>query len=226
MLALLPLLLNLAPGLIGALAGDKVGDLAAKAVGVAKAITGADTEDAAVTVLNADRGKAAELAMALQKMALDAKAAQEAQETERLKTILGDVSSARARDIALQAGSKRNVRADVMVGLTIVGIVASLGFLMSGGFSPGSSVEGVVIGLVGLLSGCFKDAFQFEFGSSRGSAEKSAASERITTAVLDQRQQQAPAAIINQPSGTVNTGSTTDDLNDASLRAAKDERAR
>ncbi len=219
MLALLPLLLNLAPGLIGALAGDKVGDIAAKAVGVAKAITGADTEDAAVTVLNADRGKAAELAVALQKLALDAKTAQDLQETERLKAILGDAANARARDMALQAGGKRNVRADVMVGLTIIGIVASLGFLMAGGFSPGSSVEGVVIGLVGLLSGCFKDAFQYEFGSSRGSADKTLAADRLTSVVLEQRQQ-APAAIINQPSGTVMTGST-EDLNDASLRAAR-----
>lgn len=220
MLALLPLLLNLAPGLIGALAGDKAGDIAAKAVGVAKAITGTDTEDAAVTVLTADRAKAGELAIALQKLALDAKTAQDAQETERLKAILGDASNARARDVALQSTGRRNVRADVMVGLTIVGIVASLGFLMGGGFAPGSSVEGVVIGLVGLLSGCFKDAFQYEFGSSRGSADKTLAADRLTSAVLDQRQQ-VPASIINQPSGTIVTGSTAEELNDASLRAAR-----
>lgn len=218
MLALLPLILSMAPEIARWIGGDQAAVITTKAAGVVEAITGTSDPDAAAAVLQ-DPTKAAELRIALAKIAADAEGAKAQADLDRLKATLSDAADARARDAALQAGGKRNSRADVMVALTIVGIGGGLAFLMIGGFTPGSSVEGAVLGLIGLLSGCFKDAFAFEFGSSRGSMDKSAANERLTAAVLDQRQAAAPA-IINQPSGTVNTGST-DDLNAASLRAAR-----
>lgn len=205
MLALLPLILSLAPELVSWIAGDKAGTVATKAADVVRAVTGTDDPEAAAAAL-LDPAKAMEARLALARIAADAEAAKRAADLAEMQAVLGDVANARARDTAIEAGSKRNSRADVMVALTIVGIGGGLTFLMVGAFTPGSSVEGAVLGLIGLLSGCFKDAFAFEFGSSRGSMDKSAANERLTAAVLDQRQQQAPP-IINQPSGTVVTGS-------------------
>lgn len=96
MMPLIPILINLVPSLIGLFAGDKAGDLAVQAVNVAKQLTGASNENEAAAIINSDPAKAAEVQIALAKIASEAKIAQDAQETARLQAIMGDMANARA----------------------------------------------------------------------------------------------------------------------------------
>jgi hypothetical protein len=107
-----------------------------------------------------------------------------------------------------------------MVALCIAGILAGVAFLSSGLIPSGSDVAGAVIGLIGLFSKCFADAFQFEFGTSRGSLDKSASQERLTASLVSESQRAAPTPVAIAKTGPV----TTDSLNDASLAAARGQR--
>ena len=63
-------------------------------------------------------------------------------------------------------------RADIMVIGAVLGLIAclaSLVFFRQG--LPGEAV-GIIATVAGVFGACLRDAFQFEFGSSRGSREK------------------------------------------------------
>ncbi len=98
-----------------------------------------------------------------------------AADTTRLATESADRASARARDTELQkANGGHNTRADVMVIGAVVGLISCLAVLI---FFKGD-IPGEVVGIVSMIAGifgaCLKDAYAFEFGSSRGSKEKDA----------------------------------------------------
>lgn len=190
LLALIPLLASLAPGLIRwATGSDTAGAVSAQVIQAVQTATGTSTVEAAAAAAaglsSDDRMK---LAVQLAQIQAQAEQAARQAELDDLKAHLADVADARARDVALRQGGRHNVRADVMVGLAILGIMAALWFLRSSGVPMDSALAGSVMGLVGVLSGCFKDAFTFEFGSSRGSADKTEALARAAAGPL------APAA--------------------------------
>lgn len=67
-----------------------------------------------------------------------------------------------------------NARANVMVAGAVVGLITCL--LVLALFRqqiPGEAV-GVISTVAGIFGTCLRDAFQYEFGSSRGSADKTA----------------------------------------------------
>lgn len=83
-----------------------------------------------------------------------------------------DAASARARDIEIIKSGKSNTRADVMVAGAVLGLVACLVVLvLFQGTIPGEAV-GIIATVAGVFGSCLKDAYGFEFGSSRGSKEK------------------------------------------------------
>jgi hypothetical protein len=85
---------------------------------------------------------------------------------------LQDRHNARERDIAISAAGRRNVRADVMVLSAAIGLVSCLYTLASyAGSLPGEAV-GIISTVAGIFGSCLKDAYTFEFGSSRGSRDK------------------------------------------------------
>jgi hypothetical protein len=93
-------------------------------------------------------------------------------EAELELKLMADRQSARERDIAIAQAGRRNVRADVMVLSAAVGLVACLWTLTSyAGKLPGEAV-GIISTIAGIFGSCLKDAYTFEFGSSRGSREK------------------------------------------------------
>lgn len=67
-----------------------------------------------------------------------------------------------------------NTRKNVLAIGAVVGLIACLVLLAL----YREAVPGEVVGIVGTISGifgaCLRDAFMYEFGSSRGSAEKTA----------------------------------------------------
>ena len=67
-----------------------------------------------------------------------------------------------------------DVRADVMVALDVVGLIACLVILaLYRQALPGEAV-GIISTVAGIFGACLRDAHQFEFGSSRSSQAKDA----------------------------------------------------
>jgi hypothetical protein len=88
---------------------------------------------------------------------------------------LQDRQDARRRDMAFLKTSKGNVRADLMVVSAALGLMLCLGFLaLYSDKLPGEAI-GILSTVAGIFGACLKDAYSFEFGSSRGSKEKDSA---------------------------------------------------
>jgi hypothetical protein len=96
-----------------------------------------------------------------------------------------DRADARKRDTAMIAAGVSNKRANWMVALDVVGLLACLAGMMGLGWFkaayPNEITEGTFSALLVQLSTlasffglCLRDAHQFEFGSSRGSRDKDA----------------------------------------------------
>jgi len=93
-------------------------------------------------------------------------------EKDLVEAETNDRESARKRDIALLALGRRNLRADIMVVCAAVGLIACLVSLsVFKGDLPGEAV-GIISTVAGIFGACLKDAYAFEFGSSRGSKDK------------------------------------------------------
>lgn len=83
-----------------------------------------------------------------------------------------DRDNARARDIALAHAGRSNLRADIMVLSAAFGLISCLLTITLYRTSlPGEAV-GIISTIAGIFGSCLKDAYAFEFGSSRGSKLK------------------------------------------------------
>lgn len=83
-----------------------------------------------------------------------------------------DRDSAHLRDIALAQAGRSNLRADIMVISAALGLVACLITITLYRLTlPGETV-GIISTIAGIFGSCLKDAYTFEFGSSRGSKLK------------------------------------------------------
>lgn len=146
-------------------AGEKSAGVAEKVVGIAQSITGTTSPDTALDAIRQDP----QLALQFQTAVL-------AQDEELEKAFLADRQGARERDVEvrkLTGGS--NTRADVMILGAVAGLLACLGTLVFFRQQIPGEVVGIVATIAGIFGACLRDAFQFEFGSSRGSKDKDAA---------------------------------------------------
>ena len=93
-------------------------------------------------------------------------------EHEIERSLLYDRMQARDRDTAIMAAGRSNTRADIMVISAALGLVLCLMALAHyQGYLPGEAV-GIISTIAGIFGSCLKDAYAFEFGSSRGSKTK------------------------------------------------------
>lgn len=93
-------------------------------------------------------------------------------ESEWNVLLLQDRGKARERDVALANAGRKNIRADVMVLAAALGLCICLFTLTWYAKNlPGEAV-GIISTVAGIFGSCLKDAYAFEFGSSRGSKEK------------------------------------------------------
>lgn len=93
-------------------------------------------------------------------------------EAELELQFMQDRRNARERDIALAQVGRRNIRADIMVLSAAFGLITCLGTLIHhAGNLPGEAI-GIISTIAGIFGSCLKDAYTFEFGSSRSSREK------------------------------------------------------
>jgi hypothetical protein len=141
--------------------GNSSVEAAQKVVDIAQGVAGAKTPEEALQAIRAN----AELAQQFNLAVL-------AGEKELELAYLGDRQSARARDVEFLKAGRTNTRADVMVVGVVLGLIACLASLIwfRGGL-PGEAV-GIISTVAGIFGACLRDAFQFEFGSSRSNRDK------------------------------------------------------
>lgn len=142
-------------------AGDSSVDVAQRVVGIAQSVTGARTPEEALQALRANAELAQQFSLAV--LATD---------KELEQAYLVDRQSARARDVEFIRAGRTNTRADVMVWGAVLGLISCLVSLIwfRAGL-PGEAV-GIISTVAGIFGACLRDAFQFEFGSSRSSRDK------------------------------------------------------
>ncbi len=142
--------------------GEKPVAVAEQVVNIAQTITGAKSPQEALDALRQDPQLAQQFNLAVL-----------AANTELEKAALADRADARARDVEIRkltGGDNR--RQDVMIAMAAIGLIACLVVLVFFRKEiPGEAV-GIISTIAGIFGACLKDAFAFEFGSSRGSKEK------------------------------------------------------
>lgn len=140
------------------LVGEKAEEAAKEVINIAEKVTGRKGEDAEAA-LKADPSLQLQFKEAILK-----------NEASLDRMYLKDRQDARARDVQLKQMGYKNVRADVM--LIVIGIVLALDiyFIATANLKP--EVLAIFNMMIGACLSMLGDAFQFEFGSSRGSKEK------------------------------------------------------
>jgi hypothetical protein len=165
MLPLIPLVAELAQFAPSVLrffgAGDSSEAVAAKIASVAQVVSGAKTPEEALAAIKQDA--AMQVAFRQRCMEVDATLEQ---------AYLADRQDARARDVEFVKAGRHNTRADVMVLLAVLGLVACLMVLVFFRKEIPGEVVGLLSSIASIFGLCMRDAYQFEFGSSRGSREK------------------------------------------------------
>ncbi|MDR1597718.1 MAG: hypothetical protein LBR89_02165 [Holosporales bacterium] len=151
-----------APTLIKWLSGNKNADhIASEIINIAKNITQCTTPEEALQRMRDNRALADDFQLAVYKS-----------QTEWEIALLEDRQLARERDLEFLKAGHANRRADLMVVSAALGLILcllSLAFYSD--VLPGEAV-GIISTIAGIFGGCLKDAFAFEFGSSRGSRVK------------------------------------------------------
>lgn|ERR1700741_2193230 len=95
------------------------------------------------------------------------------QTTELYASEIADRDSARKRDVELmKVTGHTNHRADVMLGLTFLGLVALITMMFIRNVDANSALGGIVVLTIGKLLGQWDTGFSFEFGSNRSSKGK------------------------------------------------------
>ena len=161
-------LAELAPGLFKWLKPDprsgtknKTYEIATKVVDVARKVSGTEDNQSAIAALKHDP----ELLIQFQQNMADL-------ERDLTESEVADRDSARQRDIAMMELGRSNSRADIMVIAAALGLICCLVSLaVFKGELPGEAV-GIISTVAGIFGACLKDAYAFEFGSSRGSKNK------------------------------------------------------
>lgn len=241
MLAILPLILQIAPEIARWIGGGQAGHVTASVATAVKAITGTDDPKAAAAALAADDAKSAELRVALAKIAADAEAAQRQADLEELKAQLAadaarrqaelesfkasiaDTQSARAQTIDLaKAGSPLAWGAPVISLVIVTAFGLMLYVILRTDKIPEDNVA-IANVLLGTLAAMATQVANYWLGSSSGSKNK----DGIIRDAQDRLAASVPPAIAEEmgrrpgagAQGEVNLSS--DDLNALSLSRAR-----
>jgi hypothetical protein len=154
-------LAEFAPGIVRWLSGDDAASVASDIVDAARRVTGKEDPAEWAEHLRLDP-------LALIQFQKDMLCIENEREFAQVK----DRQNARERDVAFVQSGIRNYRADIMVIAAAAGMIMCLGSLAYFADNlPGEAV-GIISTIAGIFGACLKDAYAFEFGSSRGSKEK------------------------------------------------------
>ncbi len=147
---------------IGKIFSDKKTENIFNIIGeIAKNTTRSKTEEEALEKLRHDKN----LALEFERMILK-------NETDLEIAILKDKESARNRDIEILHNGRKNSRANIMVMSAAFGLIVCLITIILYQKNLPGEVVGIISTIAGIFGSCLKDAYNFEFGSSRGSRVK------------------------------------------------------
>lgn len=150
-----------APSILRWITGsDKVEEVAAEVVDIAKRVTGTGTAEDALDRIKLDPQQAIQFRMAVM-----------ANETELDKLYLADRQSARDRDAKFVEAGKRNYRADTMYVLAVL-VVVSLTYAVWKESAIDEFAKATVTLILGRFLGYLDTIYQFEFGTTRSSKAK------------------------------------------------------
>jgi hypothetical protein len=164
-------------GLVGSLLVGNVPGAIAAGVGLVTSATGEKEPDAALAQLQGNP----DALLKLRELAAQNEASIRDHVLEMERVRLADVADARKRDTAIIAAGRTNMRADLMVLGAVAGLIACLVVLVAFRAQVPGEVVGIVSTVAGIFGACLRDAFQFEFGSSRGSKDSGEALRQIAT---------------------------------------------
>lgn len=163
-MALIPIAMALAqfaPGIIKLLTGsDKAEEVAEQVVGIAQAVTGEVSPEAALAAIKADPNKV-----------LDFQQAMSAQQADLEKAYLADVANARQRDVELAKAGIRNDRANVLAGAALLLVVGCL-FVVLWQSNASEFAKATISLILGRALGWVEQLFSFEFGTTRANKTK------------------------------------------------------
>lgn len=142
-------------------AGESSVAVAEKVVGVAQVVTGASNPEEALAAMRENAAHQQQFNMAVLQM-----------DQELEQAYIADRQNARARDVEFIKAGRNNTRADLMVVGAVVGLIACLLVLAFFRHQVPGEVVGIVSTIAGIFGACLRDAFQFEFGSSRNNQVK------------------------------------------------------
>lgn len=167
---LIPIAMELAqyvPNIIKLLTGsDKAGDVAEAVVNVAQAATGTTTGADALEKLKADPTAVMNFQAAMADKRIDL-------EKAYLTAEVADRADARSHDSDVRKLNEgHNRRADYMVLMDVIGLIACLVVLCLYRSSIPAEAVGLISTIAAAFSLCLRDAHQFEFGSSRSNRTK------------------------------------------------------
>lgn len=151
-----------APAVLRWITGNENAAKAAEAViGVAKQVAGVEDSVQAASAVQADPALVLQFRQRIAEMSQELDLA-----------FLADRADARKRDVAIVQAGQRNVRADVMVGIAFLAVLGISALLALGKISGDSAAGGFLLSVGGMFARNIGTAFDFEFGSSRGSQNK------------------------------------------------------
>ena len=161
-------LASVAPALLKYLTGsNKVEEVAQSAVDLAMQVTGKGDPLGALAAIKADPA-----------LALEYRKAVMANEAEFERMYLADRKDARNRDVEITKAGRYNWRADLLALLAVGGLVLCVYFIAADAGLPERAVNAIMF-VAGVLASAVRDVYGYEFGSSRGSADKSTSIEQL-----------------------------------------------
>ncbi len=192
----LPLLTSLAPVLARAVTGsDRAGEVTSAVSSVVERVAGIKPD----TPEKVERVQA--MIQADPKLFMEMRTQLQAIEQAELEAYLGDRKDARARDVELRRlGEAGNTRANVMLAMAFGAIIVIAGALvLLNAYGQANEFTGAIFGFLTGIGGMFArnvgSAFDFEFGSSRGSQKKSQQLEDLTARLQEVQGQAAQGAV-------------------------------
>lgn len=154
--------------IIGGLLGGPAAPITAAVGAIVASALGTDNNPEAVhAALQSDP----DALVKLREAEMTHKLALERLKLEEPRMLLADRQDARARDVAIQQATGRNLRADVLAWAAIGGLVATI-LLVFFVEVPAGPARDILLLLAGALIAIVKDVYGFEFGSSAGSKNK------------------------------------------------------
>jgi hypothetical protein len=126
--------------------------------------------------------------MTIERIALDAvKSAKNnetaaAQVNDRQRKLSEKRNLGKIDQIGIINARSKNRRLNIMIIGAVLGLIACLLMLTSYKGNLSGEAVGIISTISGIFGACLKDAYSFEFGSSRGSKDKD---EKISSAILE-----------------------------------------